>query len=90
MTALTLFWLLLSLTLGIWGCLLVCFWYGHQLLKQQEKYFTQLTPYLKKIQKDQDTLKSLTMSDDMPLSKLKNITLPDNVQVNFTHKKTKV
>ena len=89
MTASTLFWLLFFLTLGVWGCLILGFWYGQNLLKQQQKSFKQLLPYLKKIHQDQETLKSLTLSDEMPLSQLKDITLPDNVRVNFSHKKLK-
>lgn len=84
-----LFWLLVALTIGVWGCALIGFWYGQKLLAQQQKDFKCLVPYLKKIIADQETLKSLTISDDIPLAKLEKIDLPENVRLNFSHKKIK-
>jgi len=84
-----LFVVLVVLTIGIWAVAFIAFWYGQKLLELQKQEIKQLLPYLKKIKSDQETLKSLTVSDETPLMKLKDITLPDNVQVNFLHKKRK-
>lgn len=89
MSTSVLFYILLFLTLGVWMSAFVGFWYGRRLLELQRQEIKQLLPYLKKIKSDQETLKSLTVSDETPLMKLKDITLPENVQVNFLHKKRK-
>ncbi len=89
MTVAVLFGILILLTVGVWCCAIMGFWYGQKLLKQQKEELKSLLPYLKKIKQEQDTLKSLTVSDEMPLSRLKDITLPENVHINFSHKKTK-
>ena len=56
-------------------------------LRNEQKNLSQMLPYLKKIKAEQESLKTLTVSDDMPLSKLKDVSLPENVQIRFSHKK---
>ncbi len=87
MTASTFFALLWFLVIGIWVVVGLGFWCGWLLLKRQEEFLCMFLPYLKKIELDQQTLRSLTISDDTPLSQLKDLKLPDNVRVDFAHKK---
>lgn len=85
MSSTTLFYLLICLVLGIWGIVVICFWYGRKLLERQSALVAQLIPYLKQIQTERETIHSLSISDSTPLSKLQDMTLPDNVQVDFLH-----
>ena len=85
MSATTLYYLLLCLVLGIWAIVVMSFWYGRKLLQRQNIMVKQLMPYLRQIQKERETIRSLSIPDTTPLSKLQDMTLPDNVQVDFRH-----
>ena len=85
MSATTLYYLLVCLVLGIWAIVVISFWYGRKLLERQRVLVSQLIPYLKQVQTERETIRSLSISDSTPLSKLQNMTLPDNVQVDFQH-----
>ena len=85
MSATTLYYLLVWLVLGIWAIVVISFWYGRKLLERQRVLVSQLIPYLKQVQTERETIRSLSISDSTPLSKLQNMTLPDNVQVDFQH-----
>ena len=85
MSATTLYYLLLCLVLGIWAIAVIGFWYGRKLLQRQSMLTKQLMPYLSQIQKERETIRCLSIPDTMPLSKLQDMTLPDNVQVDFQH-----
>ena len=85
MSATTLFYLLICLVLGIWGIVIISFWYGRKLLERQSAMISQLLPYLKQTQTECETIRSLSISDSTPLSKLQHMTLPDNVQIDFQH-----
>ena len=86
MSATTLFYLLICLVLGIWGIVIISFWYGRKLLERQSAMIAQLLPYLKQAQAERETIHSLSISDSTPLSKLQDMTLPDNVKIDFQHK----
>ena len=85
MSATTLYYLLIFLVLGVWAVAVIGFWYGRQLLECQKGLIAQLLPYLKQIQTEQETIRSLSIPDSMPLSKLQDVALPDNVRVDFQH-----
>ena len=85
MTATTLFYLLVCLVLGIWALVIISFWNARKLLQRQNMLVNQLMPYLKQIQKERDTIHALSIPDTTPLSKLQNMTLPDNVNIDFQH-----
>jgi len=85
MSATTLFYLLLFLVLGIWAVAVIGFWYGQKLLARQKTLINRLMPYLEQIQKERETIHSLSIPDTTPLSKLQDVTLPDNVHVDFQH-----
>ncbi len=85
MTATTLFYLLVCLVLGIWALVIISFWNARKLLQRQNMLVDQLIPYLKQIQKERDTIHALSIPDTTPLSKLQDMTLPDNVNIDFQH-----
>lgn len=85
MSATTLFYLLICLVTGVWALVLVSIWYGRQLLRRQANLIADLIPYLEQIQKERETIRSLSISDKTPLSRLQNMTLPDNIQIDFQH-----
>ena len=85
MTATTLFYLLVCLVLGIWALVIISFWNARKLLQRQNMLVNQLMPYLKQIQKERDTIHALSIPDTTPLSKLQDMTLPDNVNIDFQH-----
>ena len=85
MTATTLFYLLVCLVLGIWALVIISFWNARKLLQRQNMLVNQLIPYLKQIQKERDTIHALSIPDTTPLSKLQDMTLPDNVNIDFQH-----
>lgn len=85
MTATTLFYLLICLVLGIWALVVISFWYGRRLLHRQSLMISDLLVYLRRIDQDCTTIRSLSIPDSIPLSKLQDVTLPDNVQVDFQH-----
>ncbi len=86
MSATTLFYLLIGLLVGIWLIVLISFWYGRRLLERQSALIASVLPYLKQVQQERETLCSLSIPDTTPLSKLQDMTLPDNVQVDFQHR----
>ena len=85
MSATTLFYLLIFLVIGVWFVAVIGFWYGRKLLKKQADLVATLMPYLAQVQQERQTIHSLTISDKTPLSHLKDITLPDNVDIDFHH-----
>ncbi len=85
MSAVTLFYLLFFLVVGIWTVAVIGFWYGQKLLKKQAALVADLMPFLNQVRKERETVRLLEISDKTPLSKLENINLPDNVQVGFKH-----
>ncbi len=85
MSAVTLFYLLICLVIGVWGIAIIGFWYGRKLLTHQKELIEQLIPYMQQVQNERDTIRSLSISDATPLSKLQNVTLPDNIQIDFQH-----
>ena len=85
MTATTLFYLLVALVCGIWALVVLSWWYGRRLLQHQQQLTDKLIPYLVQIQTERETIHQLSISADTPLSRLKDINLPDNVQVAFQH-----
>ncbi len=85
MTATTLFYLLVVLVCGIWALVVLSWWYGRRLLQHQQQLTDKLMPYLVQIQTERETIHQLSISADTPLSRLKDINLPDNVQVAFQH-----
>lgn len=85
MTATTLFYLLMALVCGIWALVVLSWWYGRRLLQHQQQLTDKLMPYLAQIQTERETIHQLSISADTPLSRLKDINLPDNVQVAFQH-----
>lgn len=85
MTATTLFYLLVALVCGIWALVVLSWWYGRRLLQHQQQLTDKLMPYLVQIQTERETIHQLSISADTPLSRLKDINLPDNVQVAFQH-----
>ena len=85
MTATTLFYLLLVLVLGIWALVVLSYWYGRKLLQKQQQLTNLLLPYLAQVQTERETIHALSIPDTTPLSRLKDINLPDNVQVDFQH-----
>lgn len=89
MSATTLFYLLICLILGIWAVAVIGFWYGRKLLDRQSFLMAELIPLLKQIQKEQEMVHSLSIPDTTPLSKLQDMTLPDNVHVDFQHRQSR-
>ena len=85
MTATTLFYLLVALVCGIWALVVLSWWCGRRLLQHQQQLTDKLMPYLVQIQTERETIHQLSISADTPLSRLKDINLPDNVQVAFQH-----
>ena len=85
MTATTLFYLLTALVLGIWALVILSYWYGRRLLQRQQQLTDLLLPYLQRVQSERETMHALSIPDTTPLSRLKDINLPDNVQVDFQH-----
>ena len=85
MTATTLFYLLMALVLGIWALVILSYWYGRRLLQRQQQLTDLLLPYLQRVQSERETIHALSIPDTTPLSRLKDINLPDNVQVDFQH-----
>ena len=84
MTAVFLFSILVILTVGIWMVVVISLWYGRELLKRQRALTYLLLPYLKKIEQEKATLKSLHIDKNELISKYKEVTLPDEVQVAFS------
>lgn len=86
MSATTLYYLLICLVVGVWAIAVIGFWYGQKLLTRQNVLVKQLLPYLEQIQKERESIRSISIPDTTPLSKLKDVTLPDNVQIDFQHR----
>ena len=85
MSATTLFYLLVCLVTGVWALAIISFFYGRSLLKRQKILIEKLLPYLQQIYSERQTIRSLSISDQTPLGDLQNITLPDNIRVDFQH-----
>ena len=86
MTTSIFFTILVLLTLGIWIVAICNFWYGRELLKRQKALMETFLPYLKKTEQDKETLKALNIDKNEPLSKYKEVVLPDEVHLSFTEK----
>lgn len=84
MSVLVLFVVLFLLMLGAWVFAAISLWYGRELLKRQRILTRALLPYLKKMEQDKATMKALQIDKDEPLSKYQNITLPDEIHIDFT------
>ena len=89
MSATTLFYLLTFLVLGVWVVAIISFVYGRKLMERQTMLMKQLLPCLKQLGIERETIRSLSIPDTTPLSKLRDMTLPDNVQVDFQHNHTR-
>ena len=88
MSATTLFYLLIVLVTGVWAVAVIGIWYGRKLLQRQSDLVKSLLPYLKQVQQERETIRSLSISDATPLSNLQDITLPENVRIDFQHQMT--
>lgn len=85
MSAVTLFYLLIFLVVGVWAVAVTSFWYGQKLLKKQAALVADLMPFLNQVRKERESVRLLEISDKTPLSRLENVQLPDNVRVGFKH-----
>ena len=88
MSVVLLFCLLAVLALGVWMVAVISLWYGRELLKRQRELTLVLLPYLHKVEQESATIKALNIDKDEPLSKYQEVTLPEQVRVTFTQKKS--
>ena len=87
MSAIIFFGILFLLTVGVWLVAVISLWYGRELLKRQKALTMALLPYFKKMEQDKATMKALHIGKDEPLSKYKEVTLPDEINIRFTEEK---
>ena len=85
MSAVTLFYLLIFLVVGVWAVAVASFWDGQKLLKKQAALVADLMPFLNQVRKERESVRLLEISDKTPLSRLENVQLPDYVRVGFKH-----
>ena len=86
MSTIIFFCVLILLTIGIWMVAVISLWYGRELLKRQRVLTMALLPYLKKMERDKGVMKALHIDKDEPISKYKDVTLPDELDITFTGK----
>lgn len=84
MSSIVFFGILILLVVGVWLVAAISLWYGRELLKRQRILTLALLPYLKKMEQDKATMNALHIDKDEPLSKYKDVTLPDEMNIRFT------